>query len=120
MDTVLIADDFELMHEACGNLLEAAGYRVLHALDAAEAVRIARDELPALILMDLMMPGGGGVAAVRELRAEERTAGIRVVAITAAVATVSLEGLREEGFDGILAKPFTLDELLDEVRRHLA
>lgn len=120
MKTVLLADDFELMHEACGTLLRRAGYRVLHARDTAEAVRIAREEAPSLILMDLMMPGEGGIAAVRELRDDDRTSGIPVVAVTAAVAVVVEEELRGEGFAGMLAKPFTLDALMEEVRRHLS
>lgn len=119
MRTVLLADDFELMHEACGHLLREEGYRVLHARDTGEAVRLAREELPSLILMDLMMPGAGGIAAVRELRGDARTARIPVLAVTAAVATVEVEELREEGFAGMLPKPFTLDELMAEVRRLL-
>ncbi len=117
--TILLADDFELMHEACGNLLRAGGYRVLHARDTAEAVRLALDEVPSLILMDLMMPGDGGIAAVREIRGDPRTADVPIVAVTAAVALVPADRLREEGFDGMLAKPFTLDELMAEVRRYL-
>ena len=119
MRTVLLADDFELMHEACGSILRQAGYRVLHARDTAEAVRVAREEVPSLILMDLMMPGEGGVAAARELRGDERTAGIPIVAVTAAVAMLDPDRLRGEGFSGMLAKPFTLDELIEEVRRYL-
>lgn len=119
MKTVLLADDFELMHEACGSLLRRLGYRVLHARDTAEAVRVAREEVPSLVLMDLMMPGEGGIAAVRELRADERTARIPIVAITAAVTMVEVDQLRAEGFDGMLPKPFTLDELMEEVRRYL-
>ncbi len=119
MQTVLLADDFELMHEACGNLLRTEGFRVLHARDTGEAVRLALEEVPSLILMDLMMPGDGGIAAVREIRADPRTARIPIVAVTAAVALVAADKLREEGFDGMLAKPFTLDELMAEVRRYL-
>ncbi|HEX8272769.1 MAG TPA: response regulator [Longimicrobiaceae bacterium] len=119
MKTVLLADDFELMHEACGSMLRAGGFRVLHARDTGEAVRLAREEVPSLILMDLMMPGEGGIAAARELRDDPRTAGIPIVAVTAAVALVGTDQLEEEGFSGLLAKPFTLDELMAEVRRYL-
>lgn len=120
MKTVLLADDMELMHDACAAVLGQEGYRTLHARDGLEAVRMAQAEIPALILMDLMMPGMDGIEAARELRRDARTAGIPIVAITAAVAGVGAEVLQEEGFRGVLAKPFTMDQLLEEVRRVLA
>ena len=119
MKTVLLVDDMELMHDAGAAILGQEGYRTLHARDGLEAVRVARSELPSLILMDLMMPGLDGIGAARELRGDERTAGIPIVAITAAVAGVQMEDLQKEGFTGMLAKPFTMDQLLAEVRRAL-
>lgn len=114
---VLLAEDEALFHTAIGEFLEHQGYTVLHAMNGEEAVQIARAESPDVILMDLMMPRMTGTEAMKQLKASSDTAGIPIVAVTAAVYRRTLESTLEEGFDGYVPKPFTAAKILAEVAR---
>ncbi|MBV9773415.1 MAG: response regulator [Gemmatimonadetes bacterium] len=114
---VLLAEDEALFHTAIGEFLEHKGYTVLHAMNGEEAVRIARAESPDVILMDVMMPRMTGTEAMRELKRSVETAGIPIVAVTAAVYRRTLESTLAEGFDGYVPKPFTAAQILAEVAR---
>lgn len=116
---ILLADDEELLHQVLGSMLTARGYVVLHAMDGEEAVRLARRERPDLILMDVMMPRMSGPDAVRELKSDPDTAGIPVLAVTAAAFGRTEETTLREGFDGYLPKPFTPAQLLAAISRGL-
>jgi CheY-like chemotaxis protein len=98
-------EDNLLNLELVTDLLEARGYVTRRALNGEEGVRLAQQELPALILMDLRMPGMDGYAALRALRADPRTAKILIVALTAQAMNGDREAVLEAGFDGYIAKP---------------
>ncbi len=117
--TILVADDSEAIRLGLQIVLRLNGYDVLLAADGAEAVRIAAAERPGLILMDIMMPDLDGTAAARHLRADPRTHGIPLVAITASVGH-SADELRTAGFDESLRKPFGAEPLLETIERLLA
>lgn len=114
---VLLAEDEALFHTAIGEFLEHQGYTVLHAMNGEEAVRIARSEAPDVILMDLMMPRMTGTEAMQQLKGSRDTAGIPIVAVTAAVYRRTRESTLAEGFDGYVPKPFTASQILAEVAR---
>ncbi len=80
---ILIIEDNPLNMELASDLLEAAGYDVVGAISGEEGLRLARIERPALILMDLALPGMDGLMATELLKADPRTSGIPVVALTA-------------------------------------
>lgn len=109
--TVLIVDDDPDHHAVCGVFLEHAGYRVLHARDGAEGVRMARAEQPGVVLMDVRMPGMDGVTARRLLAADPATARIPVAAVTADVMVWPRDRALAEGFDGHMDKPCSLLEM---------
>jgi two-component system, cell cycle response regulator DivK len=115
--TILLVDDHEDNRVALMMVLQREGYRVLEAENGREAVRVAREELPDLVLMDLAMPVMDGRAALRALREDPRTAQIPVVALTAMALSVDRERLRGEGFESLLVKPCMPPQLLAEVRR---
>ena len=118
--TVLVVDDHDLNRELARTLLERRGCRVLLARNGAEGVRVVRAERPDLVLMDLAMPVKDGMAACRELKADERTAGIPLVAFTALAMRGDEERAMRAGFDGYLAKPIDKAALDAMLARFLA
>jgi CheY-like chemotaxis protein len=115
--TILLADDHEDNRFALLTVLERDGYRTLAAANGREAVDIAREHLPDMVLMDLAMPVMDGRQAMRELRADERTARIPIVVLTAMALSVDRDRLVMEGFDGLLIKPCMPPVLIGEVRK---
>jgi len=117
--TILLAEDHDDNRFALLTVLQRDGYAVLGARDGREAVELASEHLPDLIVMDLAMPVMDGREALRALKGDERTRGIPVVALTAMSLTVSAEELEAEGFAALLTKPCMPPHLLAEVRRRI-
>ena len=115
--TILLADDHEDNRLALLTVLNREGYATLGAANGEQAVEVAREHLPDLILMDLAMPVMDGRAAMRALRADERTAHIPIVVLTAMALSVDRDRLVAEGFDGLLVKPCMPPNLIREVRK---
>ena len=115
--TILLAEDHDDNRAALLMVLEHGGYRALGARNGREAVDMAREHHPDLILMDLAMPVMDGRQAMQELRADERTAAIPIVVLTAMALSVDRDRLVAEGFDGLLIKPCMPPNLVAEVRR---
>ena len=115
--TILLADDHEDNRHALLTVLAREGYRTLGAANGAEAVECALQHLPDLVLMDLAMPVMDGRGAMLELRADERTARIPIVVLTAMALSVDRDRLVAEGFDGLLIKPCMPPHLIQEVRK---
>jgi DNA-binding NtrC family response regulator len=118
-DTILIVDDFQPNRLVLRGALRAAGYRVLQAENGQEALRVAHDERPDLILLDVMMPGMDGFETCRRLKADEVTRAIPVVFTTSRDESKSVvEGFRAGGADYI-SKPFSNEELLVRIDTQL-
>ena len=117
--TILLAEDHEDNRFALLTVLQRDGYDVLGARNGREAVELAAEHLPDLIVMDLAMPVMDGREALRALKADERTRAIPVVALTAMSLTVSADELEAEGFTALLTKPCMPPHLLAEVRRRI-
>src|SRR5581483_2211114 len=117
---ILVADDHDLNRELVRSILARKGYRVLEAEDGEAAVSVARRERPALILMDLAMPKRDGFSALRELRGDPATRGIKVIAVTAMAMRSDEERVREAGFDGYMTKPLERVALEQAVAAMLA
>jgi two-component system cell cycle response regulator DivK len=112
---VLIVDDFPDGREMLAEYLEFRGLTVVTAANGADALRIAREHTPTVILMDLTMPGIDGWEATRQLKADRRTHASIVIAVTAhALAPDEGMALRA-GADGFVSKPFDLTQLADAV-----
>lgn len=107
--TILVADDCASLRQLLTIYLTSIGYHVLLAADGEELLHLARTERPALILSDLEMPVLDGVEAVRQLRADQRTARTPILIVSARADADALA--RAAGADGTLPKPCTLDEL---------
>ena len=120
MCLVLIVDDNEKNRKLAQSVLSAAGFRTLEAATGAEAVAMAIEHVPDVVLMDLQLPDISGTEATRELRDSERTAGISVVALSAMQLEGTGDWLQEAGFAGWLEKPISVRTFPDEVRRYCA
>jgi len=105
MAKILVVDDDARNLRLVITALEQAGHDVLTAEGGAEGVAVALANAPDLVLMDVQMPGMDGIAALRRLRAEPRTAALKVAAFTALAMKGDAERLIDEGFDGYLEKP---------------
>lgn len=117
MSTVLIVDDNAANLKLAQLVLEKAGHRVLAADDGEAGLRAAREHRPALIVMDVQMPGLDGLAATRLLRADPANAGIKVLALSALAMKGDAERILEAGCDAYLAKPFRYQDLIDTAAR---
>jgi two-component system cell cycle response regulator DivK len=117
--TILLVEDHEDNRIVYRTILEHFGYRVLLAADGAEGVRLAREEKPDLILMDVSIPVMDGWEATRTLKSDPATAAIPIVALTAHALVTDRARAAEVGCDGYLAKPVEPRVVLEEVRRFL-
>jgi two-component system cell cycle response regulator DivK len=108
---VLIVEDNPRNLKLVRDVLNHVGYRTLEAGTAEDGLELARTERPGLILMDVQLPGMDGLQALEQLRADPRTADIRVMAVTAFAMKRDRERCLEAGFDGYLEKPIDVREL---------
>lgn len=120
MTTVLIVEDNDRNMKLARDVLQAKGYRTLEAVTGEEGVKLAKDKLPDLILMDIQLPGINGIEAFRQIRADAKTARIPVVALTASVTPTDRSAISAAGFDAFVSKPISLKEFLDTVSRLVA
>jgi CheY-like chemotaxis protein len=100
--------------------LEHAGLEVEVAADGPEALMLAADRRPEIVVTDLAMPTMDGLAVTRRLKADPRTAAIRVIAVTGHSSELTEDEARAAGCDAYLIKPCLPETLLAEVRRQLA
>ena len=117
-ERVLIVEDNEKNMKLVRDVLQATGYSTVEATTGEEAIELARSHEPALVLMDVQLPGIDGVEALEQLRQDERTSSIPVLALTAQAMSGDRERFLDAGFDGYLAKPVDVAELLEAVREH--
>jgi two-component system cell cycle response regulator DivK len=119
-ELILIVDDNEQNRRLTRKVLQFAGFRTLEAAGGAEGLSLAVEHRPELILMDIRMPNMNGTEVLQKLREDERTAAIRVVALTSSTMKGDRERFLADGFDGYLEKPIRIREFPDQIRRHLA
>ena len=118
-ELILIVEDNEKNRKLARDVLEVKGYRTIDCESAEEGLKLAADQSPDLILMDIQLPGMDGITAMKRLRTDTRTAKIPIIAITASAMTHSRTTLLAEGFDGYQTKPISLKEFLGEIERVL-
>ncbi|TSD77049.1 response regulator [Pseudomonas sp. KBS0710] len=111
MTDILIVEDNEANMRLARLLLVNAGYTVLWAADAETGLTLAREQQPALILMDIQLPGMDGLAATRMLKQDPHTAHIPVIALTAMAMKEDREKARLAGCDAYVSKPLSYKEL---------
>lgn len=117
-EQILVVEDNDRNMKLFRDVLQATGYRTLEASTGGEALTLATEHRPALILMDIQLPDMDGVEALGRLRKEARTAEIPVLALTAQAMRGDRERFTAAGFGGYVAKPVDIDDLLEKVRQH--
>lgn len=117
-ERVLIVEDNEKNMKLVRDVLQATGYRTVEAASGVRAVELAVEQAPDLMLVDIQLPDIDGVETLRRLRADERTASIPVVAVTAQAMHGDRERYLAAGFDGYLSKPMNIVELVATVKQH--
>ena len=116
MSRILIIEDNDKNLKLVRDVLQVKGHATLEATTGEDGVRIAREELPDLVLMDIQLPGMNGIDALRVLRADPQTAAIPVIAVTASVMQQDRKLITDAGFDAYVGKPINLKEFLEAVR----
>jgi two-component system, cell cycle response regulator DivK len=117
-ERVLVVEDNETSMKLFRDVLEAMGYRTLEATTGGQAVELAAEHVPDLVLMDIQLPDLDGAEALSRLRADERTVSIPVLALTAQAMHGDRERFLAAGFDGYISKPVNVVELLGTVRQY--
>ena len=118
-ELILIIEDNEKNRKLCRDVLQVKGYKTIESETAEEGLELARSQAPALILMDIQLPGMDGITAMKQLKADPQTRRIPVIAITASAMTHNRQTMLAEGFDGYQTKPISLKDFLMEVQRLL-
>jgi two-component system, cell cycle response regulator DivK len=116
---ILVVDDYQDAREMYAEYLQFSGFRVAEARNGNEAIEQAFKLRPDLILMDLSLPGMDGWEATRQLKSDERTKHIPVVALTGHALAGASEGARKAGCDSFVTKPCLPDALVAEIKRLL-
>ena len=118
-ELILIVEDNPQSLKLLRDILQIKGYQTLEAETGEEGVRLARERQPALILMDIQLPGINGIEALQRLRADPVTSATPVIAVTASVMTQDRSRIMAAGFNGFQSKPISVNQLLATVRETL-
>ena len=118
-ELILIVEDNERNRKLVRDVLQVKGYQTVESETAEEGIRLARERGPALVLMDIQLPGMDGIAALGHLRADPRTRAIPVMAVTASAMTHNRQQIMAAGFDAYQTKPISVKAFLEAVRELL-
>lgn len=116
---ILIVEDNEKNRKLVRDVLQVKGYQTVEATTAEEGLVIARGEKPALILMDIQLPGMDGVAALGLLRADPKTQNIPAIAVTASAMPGDIQRFKNAGFDTYQTKPIRVKDFIEAVQKVL-
>ena len=117
-ERIVVVEDNEKNMKLFCDVLGATGYRTIEATTGGEAVDLTMEHQPDLVLMDIQLPDIDGIQALQQLRADDRTASIPVLALTAQAMLGDRERFLEAGFDGYISKPVNVRELIGAVQEH--
>ena len=117
--TVMVVEDNDLNMKLFHDLLEAHGYNILQTKDGMEALKLAREHRPDLILMDIQLPEVSGLEVTKWIKEDDNLKSIPVVAVTAFAMKGDEEKIREGGCEAYIAKPISVTNFLQTVARFL-
>ncbi len=118
MSVILIVEDNEINMKLVRDVLQFKGYQTLEAVTGAEGLRLAREKLPDLVLMDIQLPDIDGITALGRLRADPQTQTIPVVAVSASVMPDERQRVVASGFDAFVTKPINVKAFLETVEKY--
>ena len=117
--TILIVEDNDLNMKLFNDLLQAHGYETVQTMDGRDALNLAREHSPDLILMDIQLPEISGLEVTKMLKADDDLKHIPVIAVTAFAMKGDEEKIREGGCEGYIPKPISVPTFLDTVAKFL-
>jgi two-component system cell cycle response regulator DivK len=117
--TILIVEDNELNMKLFHDLLEAHGYKTLQTKDGMEALRLAREHHPNLILMDIQLPEVSGLEVTKWIKEDDSLKNIPVIAVTAFAMKGDEEKIREGGCEAYIAKPISVTNFMEVIQKTL-
>ena len=118
--TILIVEDNELNMKLFHDRLEAHGYATLQTKDGNEALKLAREHFPNLILMDIQLPEVSGLEVTRWIKGDDSIRHIPVIAVTAFAMKGDEEKIREGGCEAYIAKPISVTNFMEVIERTIA
>jgi two-component system cell cycle response regulator DivK len=118
-ELILLVEDNEKNRKLVRDVLVHQGYQVVEAESGEDGLRLAGAQRPALILMDIQLPGIDGIETLRRLREDDATRPIPVIAVTASAMTHDRQKIMAAGFDGYQTKPISVRPFLAAVREAL-
>ena len=116
---ILIVEDNDLNMKLFNDLLQAHGYETVQTKDGTEALKLAREHRPDLILMDIQLPEISGLEVTKMLKADDDLKVIPVIAVTAFAMKGDEEKIREGGCEGYIAKPISVPSFLGTIEKFL-
>ena len=119
-ELILIVEDNEKNRRLVRDVLQFKGYQTIESETGEEGVELARSRHPALVLMDIQLPGIDGITALKQLRGDPATRAIRVMAVTASAMTQDRQTILAAGFDAYQSKPINVKSFLEAVAELLA
>ncbi len=117
--TVLIVEDNELNMKLFHDLLEAHGYNTIEARTGSQALALAAEHRPDLILMDIQLPEVSGLEVTQKIKNNEELVDIPIIAVTAFAMKGDEERIRQGGCEDYIAKPISVSAFLEKVKRYL-
>src|SRR5262245_44982081 len=119
-EVILVIEDNEKNRKLVRDVLTFKGYSVVEAETGEDGVRLARERAPKLVLMDIQLPGINGIEPLHQLRADDATRAIPVIAVTASAMDRDRQKIMAAGFDGYQSKPLNVREFVAAVEAMLA
>ena len=119
-ELILVIEDNEKNRKLVRDVLTFKGYTIVEAETGEDGVRLAKERLPKLILMDIQLPGIDGIEALRQIRAHDATRAIPIVAVTASAMDRDRQQIMAAGFDAYQSKPLNVKEFMAAVEAILA
>lgn len=117
--TVMIVEDNELNMKLFHDLLESRGYQTIQTRNGMEALDLAREHKPDLILMDIQLPEVSGLVVTKWLKEDEDLAAIPVIAVTAFAMKGDEERIRQGGCEGYISKPISVPHFLETIEGYI-
>jgi two-component system, cell cycle response regulator DivK len=117
--TVMIVEDNELNMKLFHDLLESRGYDIIQTRNGMEALELARENMPDLILMDIQLPEVSGLVVTKWLKEDEDLAHIPVIAVTAFAMKGDEERILQGGCEGYISKPISVPHFLETIERYI-
>ena len=118
-ELILIVEDNEKNRKLERDVLQFHGYQIMEAVTGEDGLRLAGERPPALVLMDIQLPGMSGIEALAALRADPALRTIPVIAVTASAMTHDRQKILDAGFDGYQSKPISIVDFVAAIRSTL-